>query len=137
MELLFFAATGAVLYVADRITDYMADQAAGTAFEQIHEVIGNVSYFGRSSQPILKTRIPNSVVPFFPAFTQSFKVLSLTECDHWFWFTVRVHLFRVENIAVKPITKKEAKLTLSNNAPERLQQYFPEDVAKSRQKKSA
>ncbi len=124
MELVFFAAIGATLYVVDKFSNYLADQAAGTAFEQIHEVIGNVSYFGRSSYPIDKDHKAETLLPFLPALTHSFKVLCRTDCGHWFWFSARVYLFRVESICVKPIADQEAKKALSDNK-ESLEEYFP------------
>ena len=127
MELVFFAIVAVVLYITGKFADYIADQAAGTAFEQVHEVIGNVSYFGKSSHPILKDHFSETIVPFCPALTHTFKVLSRTECGHWFWFSSRVHLFRVESFSVKPIGEQEARNTLTTEHQlEILQEYFPD-----------
>ena len=129
MELVFFAIVAVVLYIADKFADYKADQAAGAAFEQVHEVIGNVSYFGKSSQPILKDHLSETIIPFCPALTHTFKVLSRTDCGHWFWFISRVHLFRVESFSVKPVEEREAREILAaEHQLEILQEYFPDNI---------
>ncbi|CAM3554825.1 hypothetical protein [Parendozoicomonas haliclonae] len=136
MELVFFAAVGGLVFIVNRYADFLADQRAGAAFEQVHEVIANVSYFGKSSHPVCKQHYSETIIPFCPALTHDFKVLSLTECGHWFWFSARVYLFRVETMVVKPISLEEAREALKDD-PERLKHYFPESSTDMDSKKSA
>ena len=56
MELVFFAIVAVVLYITGKFADYIADQAAGTAFEQVHEVIA-VNLLTRSSKITSRRRL--------------------------------------------------------------------------------
>ena len=125
MELVLLAVIGAALFVADRYINFMADQAAGSAFEQIHEVIDNVSYFGQFSKPIHKQHVCHVIVPFCPSINHDFKVLSLTDCGHWFWFSVTIRALKLEGVKVEPISAEDAQKALKDY-PEKQAQLFPE-----------
>ncbi len=130
MELILLAIIGVLLLVGDRYANFYADQLAGTAFEQIHEVVGNVSYFGQAAKPVIKQHKCITSMPLCPSVNHDIKVLCLTECGHWFWFMVTIRKLDIEKAEVKPATEDEARKALAHE-PDMLEQYFPATQANS------
>lgn len=125
MELILLAIFIGAMFIADRYVDFLADQIAGNAFEQVHEVIGSVSYFGQSARPISKQHTSHVLVPLLPSINHDLKVLCLTDCGHWFWFHASIKFMQLDSSKVETLTSEEAKEALKFE-PEKLQQFFPE-----------
>ncbi|MTI13080.1 hypothetical protein [Sansalvadorimonas verongulae] len=128
MELILLVIIGGALYIADRYTDFMADQIAGNAFEEVHEVIGSVSYFGQAARPICKQHTSHVFAPLLPSVNHDLKVLCLTDCGHWFWFHANIRFMKLESSKIEVTTSDVAREALKDD-PEKLEQFFPEVVS--------
>ena len=123
MEFVLLALGGFSLYVLDRYQDYRADCMAGEAFDELNEVQGEASYYGKTAKIVQKNHVGHVFMPLFPSIYHDFKVLCVTDGGHWFWFRVVIKFTRLTHSGIEPISEEEARKALKND-PEKYNTFF-------------